>query len=124
MRRDEDAEIRRFLGAIGAIPGVHAQRVHVLKARLPSGAWLLSTAPGTPDTVTCVQSHVVWWEGKTPHGGRDEESQKVWHRAYKAAGGDVRIFRDARQAVLALADIATGPTREALLAAASNLANP
>ena len=121
IRRDEDAEIRKFLAAVGAIPGIHAQRVHVLKARLPSGAWLTSTTPGTPDVFVCVNGKPLFCEFKTPKGGKDEESQKVWHRAYRAAGGVVWRCTSASQAVADLAALATGETHQALLAAASNL---
>jgi len=120
IRRDEDAEIRRFLAAIGAIEGVHVQRVHVIKARLPSGAWLTSTTPGTPDTFICLNGKPLFLEWKTVRG-KDEESQKVWHAAYRAAGGVVWVCRDAAKAVRDLADLATGETRTALLAAAERL---
>lgn len=117
--RHEDEQIRAFLAAAGAIPGVHVQRVHVLKTRLPSGAWLTSTTPGTPDVFACVYGKPIWLEFKTPKGGKEEESQKVWHRAYRAAGGIVWVCRDAKETVRRLADLATGETREALLRAAA-----
>lgn len=117
MRRDEDAELRRFLAAVGAIVGVHAQRVHVLKVCLPSGAWLTSTTPGTPDVFCIVAGNVVWLEFKTTRG-KDEDSQIVWHRAYRAAGGTVWRCTCARDTVLQLAALATGETRAALVAAA------
>ena len=118
MRRDEDAEIRLFLAAVGALPGVHVQRIHVLKVRLPSGAWLMSTTPGTSDVVVVVQGHVVWTEWKSSIG-KERESQERWRCAVTAAGGTVWLCRDHRQAIRDLAAIATGPTRALLLAAAN-----
>ena len=120
MRRDEDAELRRFLAAVGAIVGVHAQRVHVLKVCLPSGAWLTSTTPGTPDVFCIVAGNVVWLEFKTTRG-KDEDSQIVWHRAYRAAGGTVWRCTCAVETVRQLAALASGNTRAALTAAAETM---
>lgn len=98
MSRSEDAEIARFMLAVGSTRGVHVQRVHVLKTRLASGAYLTSTLPGTPDVYCCAGGHHVWLEFKRPGGGRAEESQKVWHNALRAAGGEVWVVRDGKKA--------------------------
>ncbi len=98
MNRSEDLEISKFLSAVGSAPGVHVQRVHVLKTRLASGAYLTSTLPGTPDVYCCAGGHHVWLEFKRPGGGRAEESQKVWHNALRAAGGEVWVVRDGKKA--------------------------
>jgi hypothetical protein len=98
VSRSEDVEIREFMLAVGAVPRVHVQRMHVLKARLASGVYLMSAPPGTPDVYCCAGGHHVWLEFKRPGGGRAEESQKVWHNALRAAGGEVWVVRDGKKA--------------------------
>lgn len=107
----------RFMLAIGAVPGVHVQRIHVLKVRLPSGAYMLSTTLGTADTVVVVGGHVVWCEWKT-RTGTERDSQIVWRAAIEAAGGTVWLCRSSPDTVRKLAELATGETRERLLARA------
>jgi hypothetical protein len=103
MNRTEDQEIRKFLLAVGAAPGLHVQRVHVLKTQLPNGTVLTSTLPGTPDVYLCVNGQSIWLEFKRPGGGRAEESQKVWHKALTSAGGEVWIVRDGLAAAIDVA---------------------
>lgn len=103
MNRSEDLEIRRFMAAVGAAPGVHVQRVHVLKVRLPNNSYLNSTLPGTPDVYCCFEGQHLWLEFKKPGGGREETSQKVWHQVMKAAGGEVWVVRDGKKAALEIA---------------------
>lgn len=114
MNRSEDREIDYFMAAVGAAPGVHVQRMHVLKTRLPSGAYLTSTIPGTPDVYCCFRGKHVWLEFKRPGGGRAEESQKVWHKALTSAGGEVWIARDGRAAARDVAALAGGDTQLAI----------
>jgi hypothetical protein len=114
MNRSEDKEIYNFLAAVGAAPGIHVQRVHVLKTQLPSGAYLTSTTPGTPDVYCCFNGKHIWLEFKRPGGGRAEESQKVWHKAFTSAGGEVWIVRDGRAAARDVAARAEETTRLAI----------
>lgn len=120
ITREEDALIREFLAAVGAIPGIHAQRVHVLKVRLPGGAWLQSTTPGTADVYVLMQGKEIWTEWKTPRGVL-EPSQLVWHAAIEAAGGRVWTCRAVRETIERMATLATGAVRRRLLALASSL---
>lgn len=114
MNRSEDLEISKFLAAVGSAPGVHVQRMHVLKTKLASGAYLTSTTPGTPDVYCCFAGQHVWLEFKRPGGGRAEESQKVWHKAFTSAGGEVWIVRDGLAAAGDVAKRAGGQTQLAI----------
>jgi hypothetical protein len=115
MKRDEDLEINKFLQCVGSAPGVHVQRVHVLKVRLPSGSYLNSTLPGTPDVYCCANGRHLWLEFKKPGGGRSETSQKVWHTALSAAGGEVWVVRDGVAAACEIADISPKETSRAII---------
>ena len=114
MNRSEDKEIRDFLLAVGSATNVHVQRVHVLKTQLPSGAYLTSTLPGTPDVYCCFEGKHLWLEFKRPGGGRAEESQKVWHKALTSVGGEVWVVRDGRAAARDVAARAGETTRLAI----------
>lgn len=115
MNRSEDVEIRKFMLTVGSAPGVHVQRVHVLKTRLSSGAYLTSTTPGTPDVYCCVNGHHVWLEFKRPDGGRAEQSQKAWHNALGGAGGEVWVVRDGYKAARDIAALGKPETSACIL---------
>ncbi len=120
MQREAHVQAQ-FLGAIGTIPGIHCYRINVLKAKMPSGAWVTSAPDGTPDVLMTMQSLSVAVECKRPHGGRVSDAQNVWRKAHVAAGGVWLRCNDARETVLQLAGLATGETKAALHEAASRL---
>ena len=92
VARPEATERDRWLAAVGALPGVLAYRVEVLR-----GAQRQLSAPiGHADCIFVARGVVVAVEWKSDRG-RQSDGQRAWQRAWEAAGGVYLLARDAGQ---------------------------
>lgn len=112
---------RALLAAIGAIPGSLTERMNTGTATdTRTGRVVRFGTPGSPDVRVTLQGRAVAIECKSATGRLSPEQER-WQHAHTAAGGFYIVCRDVRQTVLTLAEIATGATKAALLAAAETL---
>lgn len=110
MARPEAVARDRYLGMVGAIPGVMVYRSEVLRGEHHQR----SLPEGHPDVVVCVCGNVVLQEWKSATG-RLRPGQEAFHRAWRAAGGTVWICRDPIETVGMMVPLATGVTRDRLV---------
>lgn len=101
----ETPVMRAVLVAVTALPGVMAWRNQTGAGRTVDGRWISFGLKGSADIIGACRGRAIAIESKRPRGGRWEEQQQRFAKAWCAAGGVYILARSVDEALAALASI-------------------